>query len=329
MASLIKVLSEAVANRIAAGEVVERPASVVKELIENALDAGARRLEIDLEEGGVRLVRVQDDGLGMGSDDLERCILSHATSKIGDVGDLFRIASFGFRGEALPSIASVSETMILSRRPEDDIGARLLCKGGETEGPIPAGGPVGTTVEVRHLFFNVPARRKFMKRERTELSHCLETVTRLLLPEPDVAVRVNHNRKKVLEIGPDADLRGRVRTFFGKKIAAALLHVRGGGGDLRLEALVGPPSLVRTTSRQQYLFLNGRFIKDRSLVFAAKDAYRGLIMPKDHPVLFLLIDIDPAAVDVNVHPTKTEVRFRDKDRVFALVRAAIRTELLA
>jgi len=324
VASLIKVLPVEVANRIAAGEVVERPASVVKELLENALDAGARNLNLDLEEGGVRLVRLSDDGVGMSRDDLALCTLSHATSKIGSVDDLFRVASFGFRGEALPSIASVSETTVLSRQKNDEIGARLVCRGGEFEEPVPAGGPVGTTVEVRNLFFNVPARRKFLKRTRTELSHCLEAVTRLLLPEPGVSIRITHDGRRVLEVGPDENLRDRVRTFFGKKLAEPLLETEGREGDLALEALIGPPSEVRTTSRHQYLYLNGRFVRDRSLSFAVRDAYRGLVMPKDQPVFFLHLSMDPSGVDVNVHPTKTEVRFRDKDRVFSLVRSTVR-----
>ena len=328
MAALIRVLPEEIANRIAAGEVVERPASVLKELMENALDAGATHLDIQLEAGGMRLVRVRDDGHGMSADDLALCVQSHATSKIGSVDDLFRVASFGFRGAALPSIASVSETTILSRRAEDEVGARLKCRGGEVEGPVPAGGPVGTTVEVRNLFFNVPARRKFLKAERTELSQALETVTRLLLPEPDVGVRVTHNDKRVLEIAPDDDLRARVGSLFGRRLVEPLLETEVRDGDIALRALIGPPSLVRTNTRQQYLFLNGRYIKDRSLSFAIKDGYRGLIMPKDYPVAFLFIQLDPGEVDVNVHPTKTEVRFRDKDRVFGLVRRGLRARLL-
>lgn len=327
--SLIRVLPEEIANRIAAGEVVERPASIVKELVENALDAGARRLDLELEEGGVRLVRVRDDGHGMGPEDLALCVQSHATSKISSVDDLFQVASFGFRGEALPSIGSVSEMTITSRRKGEDVGSQVLCRGGDFEGPTPAGGPVGTTVEVRNLFFNVPARRKFLKAERTELSHALEAVTRLLLPEPDVEIRVAHNGKRVLEVGANTDLRGRIGALFGRRLAEPLLECEGVDGDLRLEALIGPPSLVRGNSRHQYLFLNGRFIKDRSLGFAIKESFRGLIMPKDHPVAFVFIEMDPALVDVNVHPTKTEVRFRDKDRVFGLVRRSLRGRLMA
>lgn len=328
MTGLIRVLSQEVANRIAAGEVIERPSAVVKELLENALDAGARRLELELEEGGVRLIRLRDDGQGMHPEDLERCVLAHATSKIASVEDLFQVASFGFRGEALPSIVSVSETSILSRREGDELGARLTCRPDGSQQLVPAGAPVGTTVEVRNLFANVPARRKFLKQERTELAHCLEAVTRLLLPEPDVAIRVTHNKKHVLEVKDDAGRRERIRTFFGEKTSEPLLDVEAGDASLRLEAFVGPCDLVRHNTRQQYLFLNGRYVKDRSLSFALKDAYRGLIMPRDHPVAFLFLEMDPAEVDVNVHPTKTEVRFKAKDRVYALVRNAVRSALM-
>lgn len=323
MRGKIHVLDPGVANRIAAGEVVERPASVVKELIENALDASAQWLELDLKGGGVELIRLRDDGDGMTEDDLTLCVLSHATSKIREVDDLFRIASFGFRGEALPSIASVSDIAIASRHRGSEIGRRISGRGG-VMGPVePAGGPVGTTVEVRNLFHNVPARRKFLKQERTELANCMEAVTRLLLPDQDAAIRVTHNGKLVLEVPEDADFRGRVATLFGKDLGRSLLEAGLADGSLRVEGLCGRPSDVRANGRLQYFFLNGRFIKDRSLAFALADAYRGLIMPKDYPVAFLKISMDPAEVDVNVHPTKTEVRFRDKDRVFSLVRRAV------
>jgi DNA mismatch repair protein MutL len=329
MGGVIQILNEAIANRIAAGEVVERPASVVKELIENALDAGARNLELDLEEGGIALVRLRDDGVGMSLSDLSICVLSHATSKIREVEDLFRISSFGFRGEALPSIASVSDTAITSRQASEPTGNRLSGRGGVMENPVPAGAPVGTTVEVRNLFHNVPARRKFLKQERTELGQCLETVTRLLLPEQEVAIRVQHNGKRVLEVKADTDLRERVRTFFGRDLADALIPVRRELGSSVLEGLIGPPSLVKSNSRLQYFFLNGRFIRDRAMGVALSEGYRGLIMPKDFPVAFLCLHMDPGEVDVNVHPTKTEVRFRDRDHVFSLVRSGVRDSLLA
>ena len=325
--SVIRVLPEEVANRIAAGEVVERPAAVVKEVMENALDAGATRLELELEAGGTRLIRLRDDGEGMTAEDLALCIQPHATSKIANVEDLFRVASFGFRGEALPSIASVSELSITSRRRDEDLGHRLAVRGGDVEGPVPAGAPPGTVVEVRNLFFNVPARKKFLKQERTELGHCLEAVTRLLLPEPEVAIRVTHGGRRVQEIGEGADLRERVRTFFGPKVAQALIEREAQEGSMRLRALVGPPALARGTARQIYFFLNGRFIRDRALGAALREAYRGLIMPRDHPVAFLFLEMDPAEVDVNVHPTKTEVRFRFRERVFAIVHKTVRAAL--
>lgn len=328
MDQVIRLLPREVADRIAAGEVVERPAAVVKELVENALDAGATTLDVELEEGGVRVVRVRDDGCGMSPADLALCTRSHATSKIASVEDLFRVASFGFRGEALPSIASVSELSILSRRREDELGARLEMRGDSHGGePVPAGAPPGTTVEVRNLFFNVPARRKFLKQPRTELSHCLEAVTRLVLPETGVAVRITHDGRRVQDMGPVEDVRQRVRGFFGADTADVLLEARGEEGGDRLLALLGPPSLVKSNARRQYTFLNGRYVRDRVVAAALKEAYRGLIMPRDHPVAFLFLEVDPSEVDVNVHPTKTEVRFRRRDRVFRLVRETCRRGL--
>jgi DNA mismatch repair protein MutL len=329
MGALIRVLPQEVANRIAAGEVVERPAAVVKELAENALDAGASRLEVDLEAGGTRLVRVRDDGEGMSAEDLALCIQPHATSKISSVEDLFRVASFGFRGEALPSIASVAEMTLLSRRAEDEIGARLQVKDGSAEGPLPAGAPVGTTVEVRNLFWNVPARKKFLRQERTELGHCQEALTRLLLPEPGVALRLTHDGRKLLDLAAAAELRQRVAALFGEATAGQLLAVEERSGGLGITALAGPPSVVRSNRRNQYLFLNGRYIRDAGLAAAVTQAYRGLIMPRDHPVLFLFLELDPSEVDVNVHPTKTEVRFRDRNRIAGAVSNALRRALLA
>ena len=327
MAEVIRLLSTEVANRIKAGEVVERPASVVKELIENALDAGATRLALDLEEGGTRLLRLRDDGEGMSPGDLARCILPHATSKIASVEDLFRVASFGFRGEALPSIASVCELSVTSRRADDEVASKIRCSDGELVGPAPSSSPVGTTVEVRNLFHQVPVRRKFLKSARAEYSRCLEMVTRLLLPETDVAIEVTHNGRKGLSLDGAASAIERVGALFGETLAGSLLELERVEEGLRLRALIAPPELVKATGRMQYVYLNGRYIKDRGLGAALREAYRGLIMPKDHPVAFLFLEMDPGLVDVNVHPTKTEVRFRSRDAVFGLVHRAVRERL--
>ncbi len=327
MASVIRVLDQAVANRIAAGEVIERPASIVKELVENSIDAGARNLVVQLEDGGKRLIRVTDDGRGMSPEDLAICVLPHATSKIADVDDLFRISSFGFRGEALPSIGSIAELTILSREPGSELASRIRCSGGTIEGPVAAGGPTGTSVTVRDLFFNVPARRKFLKEARSELAQIVETLTRLFLPHPELGLKLEHEQKKGMDIREDSSRLARIRSLFGEELASRLLSADRTIGTLRIEAYFGPASLTKRTSEYQYVFLNGRFIRDKAASFAIKDGYAGQIMPKDHPVAFVFLTMPPDQFDVNVHPTKTEVRFRERDLLVVGIREMLRNGL--
>jgi DNA mismatch repair protein MutL len=324
---MIRVLAPEIANRIAAGEVIERPASVVKELVENALDAGARSIRVEVEEGGGRLIRVIDDGGGMDAADLGRCLLPHATSKIGAVEDLHRIATFGFRGEALASIASVSRTTITTRRRSAALGSRLVSDGGIQGAVETAGAPLGTTVEVRNLFYNVPARRSFLKQDRTELAQVVEVLTRLALPDPDWTLVLVSDGREVLVSEGGCGERARLASLFGTELAERLVPVSGARGSNRLAGFVSPPDLVRPSARYQHVLLNGRPIKDRKLSFAVAEAYRGLIMPRDYPVAFLYLTVDPAMVDVNVHPAKTEVRFRDPDALFGLVLRTIRERL--
>lgn len=321
---MIKVLPPEIANRIAAGEVIERPASVVKELVENALDAGARRIRVEVEDGGKRLIRVTDDGGGMGKDDLALCLLPHATSKIGDVDDLHRVATFGFRGEALASIASVSRTVITSREKGATLASRLVSDGGDRRPVEPAGAPFGTTVEVQNLFFNVPARRSFLKQNRFELAQIVEVLTRLALPDPDWALELLSDGKPVLVADSGGGDRARLADLFGSDLAERLVPVRGSRGSTVLAGFVSPVDLVRPSAKYQHVFVNGRPIKDRKLSFALAEAYRGLIMPRDHPIAFLSLSVDPAMVDVNVHPAKTEVRFRDPDTLFGLILRTVR-----
>ena len=323
----VRVLAPEVANRIAAGEVVERPASVVKELVENALDAGARRILVESEEGGLKLLRITDDGAGMGPDDLARSVLPHATSKILDVDDLFSVATYGFRGEALPSIASVSRMEITTRAEGAPLGSRLLVEGGTATGPIDAGAPFGTTVEVRNLFFNVPARRKFMKSERSEQAAIVELLTRMALSETGFALEYRTESRKVLDIPSSTSRRARIASVIGASEAERLLESEGARGSARLHALHSPVDMVAATKARQHLFVNGRWIRDRKLSVAIAEAYRGLIMPKDNPVAYLWLSVDPAEVDVNVHPTKTEVRFRDPDALFSLIVRTLRDRL--
>jgi DNA mismatch repair protein MutL len=324
---VIRVLPPEIASRIAAGEVIERPASVVKELVENALDAGARRIRVEVEDGGRRLIRVTDDGAGMDAEDLARCLLAHATSKVSSVEDLHRVATFGFRGEALASIASVSRTVMTTRQAGEPLGSRIVSEGGAQGAVEPAGAPFGTVVEVHNLFYNVPARRSFLKANRFELAQIVEVLTRLALPDPEWALELVSDGRPVLVAQSGGGDRERLSDLFGSDLAGRLVAVSGSRGSVRLSGFVGPPDLVRPSSRYQHFFVNGRPIKDRRLGFAVAEGYRGLIMPRDHPVAFLSLAVDPAMVDVNVHPAKTEVRFRDPDTLFGLVLRTIRATL--
>ena len=320
----IALLSERVKNQIAAGEVIERPSSVVKELLENALDAGARSIRIDLEEGGVRLVRIVDDGCGMSRGDLELAFVSHATSKLFDVGDLEHIASLGFRGEALASMGAIARCTILSRETGTEIGWKIECDGGHLADTREAGGPVGTTIEVRDLFFNVPARRRFLKQTATELGRILDIVQRLALAHEGVGFSATHDGRRLYDVDASMDLRARIRRTFGAELEAALQPVEARDGDVSLRGFVAPPRFARGDTARQMWFVNGRAMKDKVLLRALKDSYRGFLFDNRQPVAFLMLSMDPARVDVNVHPAKSEVRFRDERRLFGFLVNAIR-----
>lgn len=322
--SAIRVLPERVRNQIAAGEVVERPASVVKELTENALDAGARELLVELEEGGAKLVRITDDGRGMGPEDLALAFVSHATSKLADVGDLAHIATLGFRGEALASIGSVARARILTRRAGEEHGWSVEDLGGTIGAVTVAAAPPGTAVEVRDLFYNVPARRAFLKRTATELGRSLDVLQRLALAHVGTGFVVTHERGRVFDVEREMDLAGRVRRLFGSELADALVPVTAAEGEVRLDGLLAPPRFSRSDSTRQMWFLNGRPLKDRVLTRCLLEAYRGFNDEKRQPVAFLSLSVPPAAVDVNVHPTKSEVRFRDERRLFPFLLTALR-----
>jgi DNA mismatch repair protein MutL len=323
-AATIRVLPERVRNQIAAGEVVERPASVVKEVVENALDAGASELTVDLEEGGVALVRVTDDGRGMGPEDLALAFVSHATSKLAEPDDLAHIATLGFRGEALASIGSVARARILSRRRDDEHGWAVEDLGGTVAPVVAAGAPRGTTVEVRDLFFNVPARRAFLKRTATELARCLDVLQRLALAHVGTGFVVTHDRGRVFDVEREMDLAGRVRRLFGSELADALVPVAAERGGVRLEGLVAPPRFSRRDTSRQMWFLNGRPLRDRVLARCLMEAYRGFDDERRQPVAFLSLWMPPEEVDVNVHPTKSEVRFREERRLFPFLLTALR-----
>jgi DNA mismatch repair protein MutL len=323
----IQRLSERVQNQIAAGEVVERPASVVKELVENAIDAGATRIQVDLEEGGARMVRVSDDGGGMAREDLELAFVSHATSKLFEVADLEHIASLGFRGEALASIGAVSRCRIFSRESAAPTGWSIENSGGAIGSPQEAGGPIGTVVEARELFFNVPARRHFQKRTSTELSHALDVIQRVALAHTGVGFVATHDGRRIFDVEATMNLRARIRRAFGAELADALVAVEARDGDVVLGGFVAPPRLARSDSSRQMWFLNGRSLKDRVLIRALKEGYRGFMLDGRQPVAFLELRMDPARVDVNVHPAKSEVRFRDERRLFGFIVNTLRAAL--
>ncbi len=325
----IRQLAAGVVAAIAAGEVIERPASVVKELVENSIDAGATRLEIDLEAGGTELIRVVDDGRGIHPEDLPLAFVTHATSKLATADDLFRIGTLGFRGEALASVGGVAQVLLQSRTPGDTRGAEIRCDGCVLSPVRPWGGPVGTRIEVRHLFFNVPVRRKFLKSVATELGHVCETVTRVALANPGLHIVLRHNGRLVYEIPATATLPDRIGLFFGGDVRDALYLVETPPGPTRLAGFIADPACDRGNAKLQYLFINGRWFRDRSLGHAFAEGYRNLLMTGRHAVGFLFLTVPADQVDVNVHPTKAEVRFREASVLYSLVRAAVKHRLLA
>jgi DNA mismatch repair protein MutL len=325
----IQKLSATVITQIAAGEVIERPASVVKELVENSLDAGATRVDVELEAGGTELIRVVDNGYGMDGEDLPLSIAPHATSKLRNADDLFRIGTLGFRGEALASICGVAKVKIQSRPVDQDSGNEISCEGGERSEVKPWGGAVGTRIEVKHLFYNIPARKKFLKTVATELRNTSEIITRLALAHPTASFALKHNNRTVIDIPSVATLPDRIELFFGREIRRALLEVDTDlNSQYRISGYVCNPATDRGNAQLQYLFINGRWFRDRSIGYAFQDAYRGLLMTGRYAIGFLYLDLPPDSVDVNVHPTKSEVRFRDSGAVYSLVRGAVKERLL-
>jgi DNA mismatch repair protein MutL len=314
-------------NQIAAGEVVERPASVVKELVENALDAGASRVSVTLQDAGRRLIEVSDDGSGMDGETLVLALQRHATSKIRSVEDLDQVATLGFRGEALPSIASVSRTQVATGTG-DGVRWSVEAHDGEVTPPSPGPGPAGTTVRVEVLFYNTPARLKFLKSDATELAACLDVVSRAALARPDVAFTAAHNGTVLVRTSGSGDLGTAVSEVWGADAARALAAVDRFNGSARVRGFVSPPHFTKPTRSQQWFFVNGRPVRSRTLQAALDQAFRSLTPERRYPLAVLLIDIDPAEVDVNVSPTKSEVRFRREGGVFDAVRGGVLAALL-
>ena len=326
---MIRRLSPRVIERIAAGEVVERPASVVKELIENALDAGADEIAVAVERGGLGLIRVADNGTGIEPADLPLAFASHATSKLDDVDDLFHIGSFGFRGEALSSIAAVSRSRIVSRARGRDGGLRLEASAGALGEPAPAACATGTSIEVRDLFFNTPARRRFLGAESTEAARCREVVASLSLVHPGVRFRYEGDGRSRFQSDGAPALADRVAAVYGRDFVEQLVPVSGRADGLAVEGLLSLPAAARSRARCQQLFVNGRAVRDRAVVSAVRSACLDFLPGALQPSWILCLVADPQRIDVNVHPTKAEVRFRDGDALFRLLRASCRAALLA
>ena len=323
----IRVLPVNLVNKIAAGEVIDRPASIVKELVENAIDAAAARIDVAVEDGGKRLVSVTDDGCGMAAEDLALAFAPHATSKIASEDELFNIATMGFRGEALASVASISHAHIRTRRRGDESGCELTAAAGRIGGVRPCAAAPGTATTARDLFYNTPARRKFMRTANTEFAHITEQFTRLALPHPRLAFTLAHNGREIQNLPAVDSTASRVRDLFGDNLADSLIPIIPRKGPVSVAGLIGPPTAARTSAKWQYFFLNGRFIRDRLLAHALREAYRGLLEAGRWPVAFVFIELDPAEVDVNVHPTKIEVRFRQSNMVHGELLAALRATL--
>jgi DNA mismatch repair protein MutL len=327
----IRRLDPLLVNQIAAGEVVDRPASVVKELVENALDAGATRIAIDIERGGIELIRVSDNGCGMAPDQLPLAITPHATSKVATPEDLEAIATMGFRGEALASIASVSRFSIRSRSGACEAASIIEIAGADQSPVQPASGAIGTVVSVRNLFFNTPARRKFLRTPQTEQNRCADVVRSLAAANPSIAFTLSCDGKSLVDLPANQSPRNRGLAILGKELESQLIEVHADSFDdargIALWGLVGLPAIARGSNKSQHVFLNGRPVRDKTIAHAIKESYRGLMEHTRHATALLMIEMDPSAIDVNVHPAKAEVRFRDSSLVHSVVLRAIREAL--
>jgi len=323
----VRLLPEQVANQIAAGEVVERPASVVKELVENSLDAEARHITVTIKGGGRLAIRVTDDGFGMSRDDALLALERHATSKISKAEDLAKISSLGFRGEAVPSIASVSRFSLVTRERGMLSGTRIEIAGGKITGVTEEGTAEGTMVEVRNLFFNLPARRKFLRSEPTETAHIEQVVTLCALGHPAVAFRLVVDERERFHLAPATELTGRLRELHGNELVTQLVPVNGTSAVARVHGYVGKPGLSRADRSQQHIFVNGRPVESKGINYALREGYHSALMRGQFPITFLFVEVDPALVDVNIHPSKREVRFRDEYAVRQAVIDAVRVAL--
>ena len=325
--NLIRILPENVASQIAAGEVIDRPASVVRELVDNSIDAGADRVLVRIESGGKGLIKINDNGSGMSRDDLLLCIERHATSKIESAADLYAVRSLGFRGEAIPSIASVSRMRITSR-PRDQLeGNRLKISGGKLTAIDETGAPAGTTVEVLDLFYNLPARRKFLRSARTEMNHITDTFSRSVLPYPNISFKLEESGKTILNFPAAEKIQTRLFSLMGRNVAKGMIEFEAEHPDVKLRVHLGPPELNRSRGDRLFVYVNGRNIRDRLINKAIMEGYGQRLMKGRYPQAAVFMDIEPANVDVNVHPTKQEVKFHNSSAVFQHIVSTIEKAL--
>lgn len=326
--SKIVVLDENMVNMIAAGEVIERPANVVKELLENSIDSGAGRIVVEVEEGGRKLISVTDDGAGMDGEDIKLAFEAHTTSKIKSMQDFLNISTMGFRGEALASIASVSKVTVVSRTAESIEANCIEVDCGRKGAVRPCSGDCGTTVTVRDLFYKLPGRRKFMRTANTEMTHVVEHFTRIALSHCELDMTLVHNGRQLYHLVGGEDIIARIEQLLGRGVSDDLMETKSEEKDIRIFALLGKPGSARANTKYQYIFLNGRYIRDKFIMHAIKEAYRGLIEPNKHAVVFLFLELEPRVFDVNVHPTKIEVRFENANLIHSQVLGVLREKLL-
>ncbi|MCH4217212.1 MAG: DNA mismatch repair endonuclease MutL [Megasphaera sp.] len=328
MSSIINILDERTRNKIAAGEVVERPASCVKELVENAIDASATAIEVEIADGGQTYMRVTDNGCGMNAEDAHKCIIRHATSKISSVEDIFAISSLGFRGEAVPSIAAVSHMQITTRQSEDDFATHIILDGGTIISEDQAGAPAGTTMEVSDLFYNTPARRKFLKSERTESSKISEMITKLALAHPAIEFTFTNNGRTTLHTGGTGDLKDTIANIYGAHIAKEIFPVSYDADGITVEGYVGKPSVLKSSRAWQTCIVNFRMVHNPVMFKAVENAYHAMLPKSGYPFAMIHLHVDPASIDVNVHPAKTEIKFADEQAVYRAIYHSIVTALV-
>ncbi len=323
----IVILDELTINKIAAGEVIERPASVVKEMVENSIDAGAKNITVEIKNGGISLIKITDDGCGIEKDDMEMSFERHATSKLRNADDLITVKTMGFRGEALASIAAIANVEMISKTENSEIGHRIVVEGGKVLEESEVGAPKGTSITVKNLFFNTPVRYKFLKRDFTEAGYIEDVVTRIAIVNTDIAIKLINNGKTIIQTNGSGDYKNIIYSIYGKDIANGIVPIEYEYEDMKVTGAIGKPEIARANRSYQLYFVNGRYIKDKSLTAAAEQAYKGMIPIGKYGVVILNIEMDPAKVDVNVHPAKLEVRFQEEKKVFEAIYHAIKSGL--